>query len=197
MAIDKLDLVFKKLISREYTSGNKKWFEEYPFNTLSLHTDDIFAEEIPEDPPETSTDIIEVLDKHVLTINNTVTNNLVWQVHETPGDLSSNRYTKFIEPKYGQKYTVRIFDNNDNEIPTTDLSDWIFLYGPGILVFSHNPEEYGWTLPLKISGYFYKGKTLTEILAELRNSSTGDTGDTTTTMHMEYLVVDLLMDLII
>jgi|GEM_PF-4991051 len=153
----KLDLVFKSLLGHEETDINKKWYEEFVLTTTYLHNSEIYTDDIIATPPSSSTSVIEVYDTLTLTLDNTVINERCWKAKQTPGDISSQQLTHFIHPRFGQDYTVRIFDSNNNEIPTTDASNWFFFYETGVLIFENNPSSYGWTPPFKIKAYRYIG----------------------------------------
>ena len=156
----KLDLVFKSRVGREETTTAKIWYEEFPANAIYLHASEVYADPIPETPPASSTSVIQVYDTLTLTEDNSVSNHKSWKAYSTPGDTSSERLTHFIHPRFGQGYTVRVYDNNNNEIPTTDDSKWFFDYETGVLTFEEDPTAHGWALPIKIKAYRYIGNFL-------------------------------------
>ena len=156
----KLDLVFKSRVGREETTTNKAWYEEFPAGSVYLHASEVYADPIPETPPASSTSTIQVYDTLTLTEDNSVANHKSWKAYSTPGDTSSERLTHFIHPRFGQGYTVRVYDNNNNEIPTTDDSKWFFDYETGVLTFEEDPTAHGWALPIKIKAYRYIGNFL-------------------------------------
>lgn len=156
----KLDIVFKAFVGREETTTEKAWFEEYPGHATILHASEIWTDPIPETPPSTSTETIRKLENFTLTEDNTVANHRAWKIFETPGDTSSARITGLIHPRFGQGYTARIYDASDSEIPTTHPAKWIILYELGIIIFEENPLAHGINLPIKITAYHYRGRTL-------------------------------------
>ena len=159
--IQKLDVVFKALVGRESTYTGKAWYEEFPAHTTYLHTSEIYADDIPETPPATDTDVIRVFDQYTLTKDPSVPNNRCWKVCVTPGDPNSGAYTHFVHPRFGQGYTARIYDANGTEITTTALK-WIFIYETGVLIFEEDPVAAGYVEPLKISAYQYIGKFVSD-----------------------------------
>lgn len=153
----KLDLVFKALLGREETTTAKAWYEEFANHATYLHKSEIYGDDIPSTPPSSSTSTIEVYDTLELTLDNTVSGSRCWKARQTPGNSNSPQLTHFIHPRFGQGYTARIYDNNDNEIPTTDPSNWYFFYETGILIFENSPLNYGWQAPFKLKAYRYVG----------------------------------------
>jgi len=156
---DTLDLIFKKIISRQYTSVAKKWYEEFPTIPFNLKGSDIWIDLIPTTPPSTTTAIVKVHTKFSLTKDITVPNGLVWFFKE-----NETKITGFIDPRHGYKYAVRLFDGNDIEIPIGGSVGWYWDYVSGILIFDNDPTAYGWnSSSFKISTYQYVGSTADKI----------------------------------
>jgi len=174
---DKTDLAFKKLVGKEYTSTAKEWYEEFSTKEFNLHSTDIWVETIPSTPPSIDTSIIKIYTSLVLKEDHTVSNHKAWLAEDPLGTRIGN----FIPPRFGIGYAVRVYDGNDNEIPTTDDSHWFFDYTNGILVFDYNPAIYSWnTNYMKIKAYRYIGPTVADIAtpggildaSEINNDST-------------------------
>lgn len=152
----KIYYVFKRLLNKIHTSLYKEYYEEFN-GKFNLHKSDIWIDDIPNTPPGSDTSIIKKLDKFILTKDVSVNNNLSFFVYKD-NQLIKN----FIPPKFNIGYSVRIYDNNNVEIPTAHEVQWLFDYDNGILVFEKDPTQFGFTLPLKISGYYYTGRTLSD-----------------------------------
>ena len=158
---DKLDFVFKKTLNRTYSSNVKNWFEELPAGTIRLRADAIYTEEIPLTPPANTTAVVQKFSKQALFKDNTVANNRGWYFDYPAG----YRITDLITPNYGNGYTVRVYDGDYKEIPTTDPSGWIFDYENAYLAFDNNPASYGWNAnAFYVDVYRYIGKTLYDFL---------------------------------
>ena len=157
---DKTDLSFKKLIGKEYTTTAKAWYEEFSTKEFNLHATDIWLDDIPSTPPTIDTSVIKIYNTLTLIEDLTVNNHKAWLAEDPVGTRIGN----FISPRYGQGYTVRVYDGNNNEIPTTDKSSWYFDYTNGILVFDYNPAIYGWNISsFKIKAYRYIGLTVKDM----------------------------------
>jgi hypothetical protein len=153
MAWNKEDRSFKTLINKETTdSGNKFFFNEFGADTINVHAQDIWAEEIPfNDPAQTvALGRAEERTLFVLTEDLSVPNSQSWKAEEPVG----TRLRDWISDKYGEDFNIRLFDGSDSEIFTTDPLGWFFDYQTGILTFN-NPLSY--PTPLKITGYRYVG----------------------------------------
>ena len=118
--IIKTDITYKKLSKKQYTSLNKKWYEENPGNAFSIKFKDIWTEPLPATPPVSSTDIIEVINL-VLTEDVTVDNALCWIACSTPNVLTT-RIGDFIQPDkdLSNAYNIKIFDDNNTRIYVGD-----------------------------------------------------------------------------
>jgi hypothetical protein len=158
---DKLDLVFKKIVSRQYTTTAKAWYEEQPGIPFNVRGTDVWMDHLPSTPPSSGTSSVQIFNTLTLTQDLTVGSQRAW-LAEYP---SGTRIGSFISPKYGQGYTVRIYDANDSEILTTDGSGWFFDYELGVLTFDYDPGTYGWNdSAFKIKSYRYIGRTAEDIV---------------------------------
>jgi len=165
---DKTDLSFKKIVGRQYTSTAKEWYEEFPVKPFNLDAEDIWIDDIPAIPPTSGTSSIEIYDTLILQENVTVNYEKCWLVEQPIGTQIGN----FIPPRYGQGYTVRVYDGSNNEIFTTDGSGWFFDYTNGILTFDNDPSEYGWDdSAFKIKVYRYIGQTAANIASGALDAS--------------------------
>jgi hypothetical protein len=155
------DLVFKKIVGRQYTTTAKSWYEEYPGVPFNLYSTDVWIDIIPSIPPTNSTAIVHVYNTLTLVEDATVSVQKSWLAEDPPG----TRIGKFIPPRFGQGYTVRVFDADDDEIPTTDPVNWFFDYDFGILTFDNDPGSYGWNdSAFKVKTYRYVGETVEDIV---------------------------------
>lgn len=155
------DLVFKKIVGRQYTTNAKSWYEEYPGVPFNLYSTDVWIDVIPITPPLISTAVIAVYNTLTLTEDVTVVSQKSWLAEDPPG----TRIGAFIPPRFGHGYTVRVFDADDDEIPTTDPVNWFFDYDFGILTFDSDPGSYGWNdSAFKVRTYRYIGQTLEDLV---------------------------------
>lgn len=157
---DKTDLSFKKIVGRQYTSTAKEWYEEFPVKPFNLNAADIWFDDIPTTPPTSGTSSIEVYNTITLQEDVTVNYEKCWLAEKPVG----TRIGDFIPPRYGQGYTVRVYDGSNVEIPTTDGSGWFFDYTIGVLTFDNDPSGYGWDDSVfKLKVYRYVGQTAANI----------------------------------
>lgn len=173
---DTTDLVFKKIVGRQYTTTDKSWYEEYPGPPFKLHADDIWLQDIPLTPPISTTSGIVVYNTLALTNDITVGSQKSWLAEDPPGA----RVVSFIPPRFGISYSVRVYDADNDEIATTDPSGWFFDYDYGILTFDNDPGSYGWNdSNFKIKAYRYIGLTVSDIAASGTITASDVTNDST------------------
>ena len=158
----KTDFTFKKIKGRRYTTSNKAWYEEFPGVLTTSHYTQIWVDPIPETPPSVDTETIKVVNLVSMQEDNTTPDKKAWFALNANGD----RVKGFIPPIFGQGYTARVFDANNNEIGTTHPVGWLFDYENGVLTFENSPLNYGFTFPIKLKAYYYTGATLDQKLSE-------------------------------
>lgn len=159
---DKLDLVFKKAVNRQYTSPDKAFYEELGAVPYKLKGSDIWVNPIPSTPPASSNDIIEKYTSLALVEDNTVANKQCWVVVSSGSDPTQNRIGDFISPRYGQGYTVVLKDGAGQQVFDTDASGWFFDYESGTLTFDNSPP--GNNSVYTIDVYRYIGTTADDLV---------------------------------
>lgn len=172
--ISKRDKSFKTLINKEFSTPSKAFYEEFGANTINMSTQEVWAQSIDSDPATAvaagvakeftlfelspvagyTTSIFYVVSGSGFTPGTTIDRAAV-----NPDLLQRN----FISDKYGADYSVQLYDNNDNQIFTTDAIDWFFDYQTGIL-YIQDPGSF--PLPYKISAYQYIGNTADNVIQE-------------------------------
>lgn len=152
----KVDLGYKRLNKKEYTSTNKNWHEEFPGKPFNIKFTEVWTDEIPSTPPVSDTEIVKIYDHLVLTEDVTVEGQRSWYACETPGDITT-KLKDWIQPdeKIPQQYYIRLYDNTDQQIYVGDPVNWEFDYANGVLTFENSPTAY--SAPFKIFGYRYIG----------------------------------------
>lgn len=152
------DFSFKKFLSRRVTSSIKKYYEEFGDVAIDVHATEVKYDLIPyDDPAQAVIDgVAELRTLFALTLDNSVAGNQTWFAADGP-----TRLKNWISDKFGADYTIKLFDNANNQIYPTDTSDWIFDYVTGVLMF--NGSTAGFSQPFKITGYRYTGQFLSDI----------------------------------
>lgn len=152
------DLVFKKIVNREYTSAIKKWYEEKGAAPFKLKGSDIWIEPIPTVPQEIVGRIVKYTTLN-LTKDTSVANSQAWLVYDPA--QPTVRMGNFIAPRYGVDYSVKLYFNGSysTEIPTAHASGWFFDYESGIVTFDANPGA----TSVQITAYRYIGLTADDI----------------------------------
>ena len=151
----KTDLVYKKILKKEYTSEQKNWHEE-SFGRTAIKYSDVWTDTIPQTPPLESTSVIEKISNIYLTKDVTVDSNRAWVYCSELNNLST-RQGDFIEPdrELSQAYYIKLYDSTGKQIFVGDPVGWMFDYANGILTFEKSPSLF--VPPFKISAYRYIG----------------------------------------
>ena len=82
------DLVFKKIVNREYTSATKKWYEEKGAVPFKLKGSDVWIEPIPEEAGEI-VNRIKLYTHLSLTKDTSVADNKSWLVCHSSSQLDA------------------------------------------------------------------------------------------------------------
>ena len=184
-AAQKLELVWEAHNSKTNTSPGKQYYEETVARSYEVNTSDVFGEVIPTLPPATSEGVVKKYypaadggdGMLTLTVDRSVGGNVTWvalPAHNSNWSSgsadTSEVLSRFISPKSGKQYLVKVFDGSDNEIPQLDSSDWFFDYSAGALTFNgvSSRAENGNTPAdsIKLKVYQYVGKSAAEVIAE-------------------------------
>ena len=178
----KLEKVWEWFNNNSDTSTGKQSYEETIARASEVHGSEVFGELIPTIPPALSEGVVKKWYPAdaggdgwlVLTVDRSVPNNRTWVALPThssnwsSGSADTSVVLKrFISPKYGKQYLVKVFDGNGNEISQLDAADWTFDYSAGVLTFnSANRSETGNTptASIKIKVYQYVGNSLLEVV---------------------------------
>jgi len=165
---DKLDLVFKKVVNRQYTTTQKQWYEENPGVPFKLKGSDVWIDNIPPIPPTVDTAVIKgyrETNKLLLTKDITVNDSKSWYAAD-----GVDRLDGFISPRYGQKYTAKLFIAGGAEIPTLHACGWFFDYESGNLTFDGTAPGTGFEVVV----YKYIGATADDLASALEGSAWQD-----------------------
>lgn len=168
--ISKIDKSFKTLINREFANPQRAFYNEFGASTLNINDGEVWNSDINTNPSTAvANEIALKYDQFTLSPLLGFENSTFYLASGsgfTPGttiDRSTINpdllQTSFISDKYGEDYKVELYDNNNNQIFTTDPIDWFFDYKTGIL-YIQDPNEGNYTTPYKVTVYQYTGKTL-------------------------------------
>jgi len=158
MSWNTTDFSFKKFLSKRITSSGKKYYEEFGDVAIDVHATEVKYSPIPFNDPAAAVTagVAELRTLFVLTLDNSVANNQAWFAADGP-----TRLKNWLSDKYGDNFTIKLFDNSNNQIFPTDGSDWIFDYTTGVLMFNGNANAF--PQPFKITGYRFTGQFLSDI----------------------------------
>lgn len=175
MALDKQDLAFKTLISKEFTTPERQFFQEVTTNTLDVNTTDIIAAAVPQSASlAVSQGIAKQYQQFILTPDLTYPTKVFYFCSGSGFTPGVDTYTgslvqrDFLSDKYGVSYSLALYDFTNNQIFPTDPINWFFNYKTGILSVA-NPESGSYATPYKISVYQYVGTNLSESLASIES----------------------------
>jgi hypothetical protein len=159
----KLDVLWKLLLDKGFTSEAKQYFEE-EFSGIQKPVlgHSVWAQDhlIPEVPPVSTTVPVEVQPDLVLTLLSSVAGNKVFVAADTVGDIST-RLLNWIVPQGASPYQPVLYEDDGagglgDVISLSDPIEWIF-FPNGVLVCQNDPVVAGKTLPFHLKGYRYNG----------------------------------------
>ena len=146
----KIDRAWKLSLDKSMTAVEKAYYEELYSSGRIVHANEVWKDDINNSPAQAVTDgVAEQKNLFVLTEITSVSGKRAW-VAMTAGQ----RITDWISPKFGQGYTIELFDQDNNQIYTTDPCNWVFDYKAGILFLEFTKSG---VTGFKISGYVYIG----------------------------------------
>ena len=148
-----IDRAVKKLENKTQTSTEKRVFEEVVPSTMYVHANEVWSDEIHSDPNFSVAEGTAL--KLTLTLHEdiTVANKLGW--YASHDGLLTNTVKKWINPRFGKQYTVKLYDANDVEIESSNPIGWHWDYSSGYLFIANKNTR---ATPFKIVGYVYNGR---------------------------------------
>ena len=149
-----LDRVVKKIEGKTQTSIEKNVWEETISSPTIIHSDEIWSSTISEYPANAIAEGVALEHLQLSLIEDTtVGEKKGW--YASSNGLITGRLDGWVPPKFGQAYTVRLFDADGIEIPSSAAINWKWDYAAGYL-FIENSHSYA--TPFKINGYKYTGE---------------------------------------
>jgi len=156
----KTSIAFKKAINMDHRNTSNEWYEETPGGGFNSNINNLWFETIQSTPPTLSDRIIKCYVDGIdgalkLTQDTSVSDSRGWKA-----EVGGNRIRGWIPPKYGQGYTVKLYQDNGAgtakgaQIYTTDAMDWFFDYETGYLSIQ---DTHAYTTPFWIEAYTYTG----------------------------------------
>jgi len=147
----KIDRAWKLALDRALTSVAKEFFEEEHPSGRIVHAGDVWKDSIPADPGEAVSAGVAQQHLHLsLEEDVTVSGKRAWIARS-----DGNRLADWISPRFGQGFTIQLFDQAGNQIFTTDPCNWVFDYKSGILFLENSHAT---ATGFKITGYRYIGE---------------------------------------
>ena len=182
---ERINLAFKHALNIMGTmnldgSLGRSWYEELYTNSHIVINDDIWTDTVPIADDQTTADNNVITNPTILesyrdpnSFPNTThgrlrltiepaTNDSVLFARSIPGDPTSSILKDWLQPqKFGQGYTVRLFDSatGGNEITTTQGQGWFFYWQQGCLILGNGttPQTAFGVTDIYIEGYRYIG----------------------------------------
>ena len=146
----KIDRAWKLSLDKAMTAVEKAYYEELYSSGRIVHKDEVWKDDVDSSPSQAVADgAAEQKTLFVLTEITSVSGKRAWVAMS-----GGQRITDWISPKFGQGYTIELFDQDDNQIYTTDPCNWVFDYKAGILFLEFTKPG---VTSFKISGYVYIG----------------------------------------
>lgn len=155
MALSDLNRVLRAFFSKLGTDDQKRLIEELGAETLNIHFNEIWTDDIDPDPAQAIIDgVAESRTLFALTEDVTVANKEAWRAIDTGTPLID-----WIPPgKFGDSYITNLYDGSNNLITlaTQIVQGMVFDHKTGILTINGDPNLF--THPFKVSGYRYIGQ---------------------------------------
>ena len=162
---------FRALINKEYSTLQKKFFEEFGANTINISLDEIWSSAI--DLTASNAEAAGIVKKYTdfelapLQGFNQSGKPLAYYFASgsgfTPGtqinriQVDPNLLQRnFVSDKYGASYKAILKQNNGTQVPDSDNINWLFDYQTGILSVQNPNSEH--QTPYKITVYQYTGE---------------------------------------
>jgi hypothetical protein len=150
MSWTQADLSFKTLIDRRVTSSSKQYYNEEADDLINKSLQDVWTSSIPSSAAlAVSNGVAEQRVLFTMTEDTSVGSQQCYYAY------SGSRLKDWVPPKYGSDYIIRVYQNTNVEIFSTDPCGWFFNYQTGVLIFSGSTSSL--SKPFKISGYRYVG----------------------------------------
>lgn len=147
----RIDRAWKLALDKALTSAAKEYFEEEHPSGRIVHAGDVWRDSIPSDPAQAvGAGAAQFYDQLVLEEDVTVSRKRAWIARS-----GGNRLADWISPRFGQGYTIQLFDQKGSQIFTTDPCNWVFDYKSGILFLENSHAT---ATGFKITGYRYIGQ---------------------------------------
>lgn len=159
--INDLDRLSKLSQGKTQTSIYKRPDEEGVVTQQIITASQVWIDEISEDPVQAQEDgVARLYQKLQLQEDITVADHKGW--YASQDELIENRILEWIDPRFGRLYNVRLYDNADREIPSSDPMGWNWDYYSGYLTISN---DFSYIRPFYITGYQYIGEKALNQLA--------------------------------
>lgn len=154
-----LDRANKKLQDKNQSSVDKAPYEEAIPSTLIVHSDEVWASPISSDPNDAiASGSAQLFPSLELTEDLTVSGKKGW--YASSNGRLSGRLDGWIPPRFGQSYTIRLYDVTGSEIPSSDSMNWVWDYHSGYLTIE---KDHTHRTPFRIKGYRYIGAKGTNV----------------------------------
>jgi len=149
----KIDRTSKKLEGKSQTSLNKEIYEESIKTNIITHAAEIWTSNLPQNSlAAVNQGLAREYISFELTEDYTVPNHKGWFASLTL-DIN-DRITDWIPPKFDKTYTIRLYDANGAEIPSSSEIGWKWDYSSGYLFIEN---DHSFSIPFSIKGYKYIG----------------------------------------
>lgn len=149
-----LDKINKKIEGKAQTSIDKRVTEETIPSKFIIHSKDIWTSKISDSISVAQREQVAIARTlFTLAEDKTVADGKGW--FATSDGKMSGRLINWIPPQFGQSYTIRLYDANNNEIPSSDSMRWSWDYQAGYLIIEN---DFTYQTPFKISGFQYGGR---------------------------------------
>jgi len=146
----KIDRAWKLAQDKVLTSVTKEYFEEEQPSGRIVHAGDVWKATVPSDSvAAVAAGVAQQYTQLVLEEDVTVAGKRAWIARS-----GETRLADWISPRFGQGYTLQLFDQAGNRIYTTDPCNWVFDYKAGVLFLENSHLS---ATGFKITGYRYIG----------------------------------------
>jgi len=164
----KVSIGFKKVIGQDPRAKDNEFYEETAGGGINLSADRVWSEDVDSTPATcVSAGACQAYTLFTLTQDTTVNYKKGWCAASSGDCVTGTRLRDWVPPKFGSAYTLKLYDQADAQVFTTDTITWYWDYEAGYLTLDCAGTSCVIPTGFKVTAWRYVGDTLDTTLAGL------------------------------